>query len=480
MFQSQTRPTKSGRGHGQARGWTFSLIELLVVIATIAIFAGLLAAALPTGAETAEARPALKPSEKADTFLNGLIKTNDAGMAVLVAQDGKIIFEKGYGQADVEHHVPITPQTTFRIASVTKQFTASAILKLQEEGKLSVDDKLSKYIPDFPRGDEVTLRELLNHTSGIYNYNRKGYIAIGATNATTTEAIIEMIKKYPYDFDPGTQWRYDNSGYVLLGYIVAKVSGQTYGDFLRENFFQPLGMTNTGVYRAHLGLPHEALGYSLGTNGFEPAPDWDPSWTAGNGAIYSTVEDLYRWNEGLFNGQVLDAASLKAAFTAVKTTESQGYGFGWFIDRYHGLRMMSHSGGFPGFTSWLMRLPDKKFTVVILANALPGRELHAGQLVDIFMADKHAEVKVDPTVYDTLVGKYDCGHGTMLTVTREGNQLFAQLTGQQKFEIFPESETEYFLKVVDAQVTFVKDAVGKTTKAIIHQGGRTIDAPKIQ
>jgi len=236
----------------------------------------------------------------------------------------------------------VTPQTTVRIGSITKQFTASAILKLQEEGKLSVDDKLAKYIPDFPRGDQVTLRELLDHTSGIHDYLDEPDFWNHVTDDTTTEAAIEMIKKYPYDFDPGTKWSYDNSGYLLLGYIVQKVSRQNYGDFLRENFFEPLGMTNTGVYRTNLALPHEALGYSLGTNRFErvnwPGVDDDPSWFGGDGALYSTVEDLYRWNEGIFNGRVLDAASLKAAFTPVKKKVSQlnsghGYGFGWFVSR---------------------------------------------------------------------------------------------------------------------------------------------------
>jgi len=165
------------------------------------------------------------------------------------------------------------------------------------------------------------LRHLLTHTSGIKDYI--GDDLSNQTNATTTEAIIETIKKDSYDFEPGAKWSYDNSGYLLLGYIVERVSGQSYGDFLRENFFQPLGMTNTGVYRRQLGLPHEALGYSLGTNGFKRALNWDMSWAAGAGALYSTVEDLYRWNEGIFNGRLLDAASLKAAFTPVKLFENQ-------------------------------------------------------------------------------------------------------------------------------------------------------------
>jgi CubicO group peptidase (beta-lactamase class C family) len=285
---------------------------------------------------------------------------------------------KGYGLADREHDVPVTPQTIFRIGSMTKQFTASAILKLQEEGKLSVKDKLSKYIPDFPRGSEVTLRQLLTHTSGIHDYTPEPDHLSDVAKPTTTEALIGKIKKSPYDFDPGTKWRYDNSGYTLLGYIVEKVSGQSYGDFLRENFFQPLGMTNTGVYRANPGLPHEALGYSLGTNGFERPFYIDPSWNGGDSALYSTVEDLYRWNEGIFNCRVLDAASLKAAFIPVVMEASQlnsgyGYGFGWFVGRYRGLRDISHGGAIPGFSSLLLRLPDEKFTVVVLANALDGR-----------------------------------------------------------------------------------------------------------
>lgn len=356
--------------------------------------AALLAAGCVGAAET--------PSEKADALLNGLIKPSDPGFAVLVAEDGRIVFEKGCGLADREHDVPVNPQTTFRIASITKQFTAAAILKLQEEGKLSVNDKLSKYIPDFPRGNEVTLRQLLTHTSGIHDYSPEPDHLSDVAKPITTEAAIGVIKnqKHLYDFDPGMKWRYDNSGYWLLGYIVEKVSGQSYGDFLRENFFQPLGMTNTGVYRAHLGLPREALGYSLGANGFEPPFYIDPSWSGGDGALYSTVEDLYRWNEGIFNGRVLDAASLKAAFTPVATKASQinsgnGYGFGWYVGPYRGLRDISHGGERPGFGSMVVRLPDEKITVVVLSNAMDGRpnaspNRVAYQLVDIYLADKLA------------------------------------------------------------------------------------------
>jgi CubicO group peptidase (beta-lactamase class C family) len=224
---------------------------------------------------------------------------------------------------------------------------------------------------------------------------------------------------------------------------VEKVSGQSYRDFLRENFFQPLGMTNTGVYRAHSGLPHEALGYNLDTNDCKPALNWDMSWAGGAGALYSTVEDLYRWNEGIFNGRVLDPVSLKTAFTPVKTQENQdyynsragGYGFGWVIDRHRGLREISHGGGLNGFSSCLLRLPDEKFTVAVLANALPGRKnasppLLAHQLVDIFLADKLAPLptvntNVSPNSYDALAGRYEL-LGQIIVISRRGPHLFGQ------------------------------------------------------
>lgn len=432
------------------------------------------------------------PSEKADALLSGLIETNDPGVVVLVAENGKILFEKGYGLADLEHHVPVTPQTTFRIGSITKQFTASAILKLQEEGKLSVDDKLSKYIPDFPRGDEVTLRELLTMTSGIHDYIDEPDLLNRVTNATTTGALIEEIKKYPYDFDPGTKWRYDSSGYLLLGYIVEMVSGRSYEDFLRDNFFQPLRMTNTGVFRVHLGLPHEALGYSLGTNGFARALNWDMSWAFGCGALYSTAEDLYRWNEGVFNGRVLDAASLQEAFTPVRQYQGQvnsdtGYGFGWEVNRHRGLREISHGGGLEGFSNFLLRAPDEKFTMAIMANSWPGKsqtypENLALRLVNIFLADKLAppaivSTNVSQESYDALTGRYILA-GAILTISRRGPHLFMQYANHPEVELFPKSETQFFTKV--SQITFVKDSSGKAVKLRFHTGdGAEFDAARV-
>jgi CubicO group peptidase (beta-lactamase class C family) len=441
--------------------------------------------------------PMPPPDKLMEALFTHVFTNNAPGAAVLVAQNGIVLFKKGYGLADVAHGARFAPDTESRIGSITKQFTASAILKLQEQGKLSVQDKLSKYFPDFPRGNEVTLHHLLTHTSGIRSYTDKPGFMDKVTSPIQPDDLIKSFQNDAYDFDPGKKWHYDNSGYFLLGRIIEKVSGQSYGDYLRQNFFEPLGMTNTGVHRAELALPHQALGYQFKGATFTSALDWDMSWAGGAGALYSTVEDLYRWNEGVFGGKVLKEASLKAAWTPVKTEDNQdddsgnGYGYGWFSAHTRGAQEISHGGGLNGFSSFLMRFPSENFTVAILANAQPGapgadptRLAHL--VTEIYLGEKLAprpthqvDPSVSPAAFDALVGRYDYGMAVM-TVTKDGRHLYAQLGGQPRFEIFPKSGTEFFWKVVDAQVTFVKDNQGKVIKAIHHQNGQTINAPRLE
>ncbi len=228
-----------------------------------------------------------------------------SGVAVLVSQNGKVIYKKAYGYADAEKKTPITPSTKFRIGSITKQFTASAILKLQEEGKLKVTDKLSKYFPDFPRGDEVTIHHLLTHTSGIHSYTGKNDFIEKVVKPITNEALLAYFKNDPYDFNPGERYQYNNSGYFLLGYIIEKISGKSYAQYLQDAFFTPLQMKNTGIHSSTLKLENEAKGLTKENGQYKLALDWDMSWAGGAGAIYSTVEDLYTWNEAVFNGKVL-------------------------------------------------------------------------------------------------------------------------------------------------------------------------------
>jgi len=446
----------------------------------------------------ADSQPLPPPEKLIDTQFSNLVHPNDPGVAVLLSQDGKIIFEKGYGLADLEHKIPVTPKTRFRIGSITKQFTASAILKLQEEGKLSVTDKLSKYLPDFPRASEVTLVDLLHHTSGIHSYTENATFLAAVTKPITLVDLIQIIQKDPYDFDPGKKWSYDNSGYTLLAYVIRKVTGETFADYLQKTFFVPLGMNDTRVHLAYAQLSNEALGYKYeGSHKFSRAVDWNLSRVTGAGDMDSTVEDLFRWNEALFNGKVLSEASLKAAFTPISMSDPSeknpavGYGFGWGIVELRGSPEISHNGGLPGYSSHLTRLPREKVTIVTLANTAPGgpgvEPSSLGQLaVEMYLGDKLAPRtinKANPNVsskaFDAITGLYDYGKAVM-RVTAEAGHAYAQLSGQPRFEIFPKSETEYFWKVVDAHVTFLKDDSGKVVKAVHYQGGSIINAPRIE
>lgn len=446
------------------------------------------------------ADPNIKMPDKeilADAVFNKVFKEKSPGVSVLVSRDGKIIYNKGFGYADIGNCVPFTAQTKSRIGSITKQFTTSAILKLQEEGKLNVNDKLSKFLPDFPRGDEVTIHHLLTHTSGIHSYTNKHDFTKTVNIEVEPEEVIESFKNEPYDFNPGEKFLYNNSGYFLLGYIIEKVSGQSLDDYLRNTFFKPLGMCNTGIHKSKLILENEAYGYSFENGGYVKAINWDMSRAGGAGAIYSTVYDLYLWNEAIFNGKALNETSIKSAFTPVvlndgkKADEFGGYGYGWIISEDRGLRKISHSGGLEGFNSELRRYPEINVTICVLQNCVPpGPSMSANELADkiseIFLWEDmkpQESFRVDKAVafskYDDYVGKYDYKGGIM-TIRREGDHLFARLATQPEFEIFPKSENEFFWKVVDAQITFVRNENGEVAYAIHRQNGIEFQAPKME
>ena len=237
------------------------------------------------------------------SHLSKLTETQSPGMAVLVSRDGRIIYQGGFGWADLEKKTPVSAETKFRIGSVSKHFTAAAILRLAEEGKLAVTDPLEKFFPGFPKG--VTLHQLLTHTSGIRSYTDKPDF-MGKVNRPVTPAdLIASFQNDPPDFAPGEGFHYNNSAYFLLGEIVAKVSGKSFADYLQDTFFGPLGMKDSGIYQNSAPPAGMAAGYSMTEGKAAPALDWDMSWAGGAGAIYSTVGDLFLWNEALFGGKVL-------------------------------------------------------------------------------------------------------------------------------------------------------------------------------
>ena len=444
-------------------------------------------------ASVAFCRAELSFEEGATKHLQEVTQGDSPGVAVLVARDGKIVFQGGFGLADLEKKTPVTTETKFRIGSITKQFTAAAILKLTEQRKLAVTDPLSKFFPDFPRGGEVTLRHLMTHTSGIHSYTDKPDFLTKVSQRIEPAALIESFKNDPLDFAPGAGFHYNNSAYFLLGEIVAKVSGKPFGDYLRDTFFEPLGMKDTGIFVNANPPPGTARGYSAGDGKITPALDWDMSWAGSAGALYSTVGDLFRWNEALFGGRVMNDASFKAATTPVElppNVDGMKYGYGLVMSEFKRLPAIGHGGGLNGWSSDLLRLPEQHCTVVVLANSLPPAPGHSPGEISRSIAEKLLadEIKklppltedksVDPKTFSAYIGRFDYQAG-ILTTTVEGDHLFAQLTGQPKYEIFPKGEDEFFWKVTDAQVVFLRDEKGKVTAARHTQNGNTFKAPKL-
>lgn len=548
----------------------------------LAVF-GLLALALCSPALAAPAPPAAL-AERLDAIVASRVAPDGPGVAVVVVQDGATLLRKGYGMADLERNVPIEPDMIFRIGSMTKQFTAVAVLQLVKEGKVKLDDPLAKYVPDFPNADKVTVEHLLTHTSGIKSYTAVPRFMTHLRDDMTPIQIVETVRDEPTDFAPDAAFLYNNSGYVFLGIVIEKASGMAYRDYMQAKVFGPLGMTSTFVGDENLVVPRRVQGYERGPDGAVRHSRYiSMSQPYAAGSIESSVDDLAKWSAQLLSGGAIDADLLQLAWTSHKTANGKptGYGFGWQVSEEDGLRYIEHGGGIPGFVSHGTLVPERKLFVTVLHNALgtdidpqwlasalafealgrpwnqtpvtlsqaelerftgvyqfeevkrtitledgklfaqregsekfavvpvAGDELvyeaafnrmkfarsAAGEAESVLftahgqpavtgqrIGDPPAPAKkitLDGAVLDRYVGVYELQPGFQLTVTREGSQLFAQATGQGRAEVFAESETRFFFKVVDAAIVFTPGAEGKATALTLHQGGRAMEAKRV-
>lgn len=532
--------------------------------------------------------------------------------SVLVADNGNVVYKKGVGLANMEWDIPNTPDTKFRLGSITKQFTATLILQLVEQGKIKLDGKLSDYLPDYRKdtGAKVTIHNLLSHTSGIPSYTSlPGFFQDVSRNPFTVDDFIKKYASGDLEFEPGTKFVYDNSGYFLLGAIIEKVTGKPYEQVLKENIFDPVGMKNSGYDHWGTIISKRATGYSKTLKGYQTAAYLDMSIPYAAGSLYSTVEDLYLWDQALYGEKILTAKSKELMFKP----NLNNYGYGFVITKTTlapptklAVPVIQHGGGINGFNTTIVRMTNDKRLIVLLDNAEDGqylgnitlgimsvlydqpydmprrsitdaimktisekdvasaiREYRAlkaspaaseydfGEMelnrigyqllqmkkveeaIEIFklnvevypqsanvydslgegymthddkalsianykksleldphntnaksrlaiLTGEQKEVKVDPKIYDSYAGEYQLAPTFTINITSENGKLMAQATGQPKFQLFPTSETDFYLKAVPAQLTFVKDDKGNVTELILTQNGRKGTGKKIR
>ncbi|WP_111880021.1 serine hydrolase [Aequorivita sp. CIP111184] len=550
-----------------------------------------------------------------DDLLNKYTEYGQFSGSVLVAEKGKVIYKKGFGMANLEWDIPNAPDTKHRLGSITKQFTAMLIMQLVAEGKLDLQATVSKYLPDYSKtnGDKITIHQLLTHTSGTPNYTSfPNFFKELSRNPYTPTEMLEMFADSTLTFKPGTQFAYSNSGYILLGAIIEKVTGKTYEAVLQEKIFDPQNMKNSGYDHHSTILKKRATGYEMKGSQPENSPYIDMSTPYAAGSLYSTVEDLYVWDQALYTEKLLPKKYMDMMYQKYIPAFGNFYGYGWMIgimtigNTKDSTQIIGHGGGINGFNTLITRIPKEKSTIILLNNtggapleaitiaingilhdatyALPKQSLaksvynviidkdlktglafyeknkeskeyslsesamnsmgysllQAGKKdeaeaffklnVEAFpkssnVYDSYGEVLMeqgknemaivnykksvelnpanqngidmlkkmgvetegmvkDATVPEAIlasyVGKYELQPGFILTITKEGNQLKAQATGQPSFEIFPKNDTEFYVKVVAAQITFNKNESGSIESLTLFQGGQEILGKRVE
>lgn len=428
---------------------------------------------------------AQEAAPKLAEYLDALAAQGRFSGVVLVAREGKVTFSRAYGMANYELDAPNTAETKFRIGSLTKPFTAAAVILLQERGKLSIQDSVCKYVADCPAAwQPITLRQLLSHTSGLAKQDKAADYLKTAALPMTVAQLVEGFRNRPPEFRPGERFDYNNNGYVLLGQVIERASGQPYESFMRENVFAPLGMSDTGYDRHEPVIKGRAAGYVREGPALLNAAYIDQSQPFAAGALYSTAGDLLRWDQALYTEKLLPRKTLEEMFTPV----AGPYGYGWFVAREFGHRMLWHGGGTPGFAADLLRFPEERVTVIVLSNLENAPVLRMGRdLAAIVFGEKYeipkerVAVKVDAKTLEAYRGEYEDRPGRTTSVLYEGGTLLLKLAGQpDPLPLSAESETRFFHPEQDVQVEFVKDAAGRVAELILRLSGREFHARKVR
>lgn len=514
-----------------------------------------------------------------DNLLNENYKPNEPGAIALVAKGNEVLYRKAVGMADLENNISLTPNHVIEIGSITKQITAVAILMLLEEGKLSLEDPIEKFVEKYPtHGYKITIHHLLTHTSGIKSYtSMEKWTKLWRQDMTPME-MIDLFKNEPMDFAPGEKWSYNNSAYFILGYVIEKASGMPYPEYVEKKIFAPLGMKNSYYGSMSKIILNRARPYQKRDNEFRNAEYLSLTQPYAAGSIMSTVDDLLTWNTAVHAGKLVKKETLQKAETGYKLNNGKPtyYGYGWGIDEIKGSPVYEHSGGIFGYTTNGIYFPKENVYVIVLTNrddqgpedlsikmaalaigkpitkpvskvkldeayaksltgvydfdenvsryiiydngslysqrpgsprfeVFPQDKTHFsfdGDLTSLeFLPDKktgkitgvifknriresrgvrtdkpipaHTETRVAEDILKQYVGVYEIQPGFNLTISLEDGHLMSQASGQQKVEIFPESKTKFFLKVVDAQIEFI-EGTDKKYSLVLYQGGQKV------
>lgn len=438
--------------------------SLAAILAALCLSPASVLAAVPTDAEVASYAQAVS---------EGNCQADAPGMALLLARGDEVLFRAACGRASLELGVPLTPEHVFRIGSVTKQFAAAAVLKLVEEGKLKLTDPLSQFVPGYPKGEAVTVRMLLNHTSGIKSYTDLPGIMDGPIRQDlSTEKLIASFKDQSPDFAPGEGWSYNNSGYVLVGAVIEQVTGKPWHQYLQEAFFSPLGLQHTRYGDPVAGvIPGHVSGYTLNGERWAPAAFLSMTQPHAAGALVSTVDDLLAWNRALHGGKVIGKTQYQEMLVPAKGAESP-YGLGIEIGSLRGEKVLQHGGGIPGFSAFLMYLPDSELSAAVLYNADSGRPgmLGTGRIAQQLLAhalgkpypEKKA-VSIDPETLKDYEGVYRIDAQTTRVIRVVDGKLTSQRSGSTAFALIPIGADTFLFDDNFSRIVFERDAEGKVT-----------------
>jgi CubicO group peptidase (beta-lactamase class C family) len=423
-------------------------------------------------------------SQLLDTYMQTQQEVNSIMGSVLVVKGEEVLLSKSYGKANLEHDIDNTPDTKFRIGSISKQFTAAAILKLQEQGLLNVHAPLSTYLPEYPRGNDITLHHLLTHSAGIPSFVSFNDYLVVKKLPTTPSQIVDRFKELPLEFEPGTKFNYSTSGYTLLAHLIEHISGKSYADFLEDEFFRPLELNNTGEEKSELLIPQRASGYNYIRDKYWNADYVDMSVHTGGGSLYSTPRDLYQWTRYLHQGRVVGPTSFEAMKTpfflgalTLADGRNTGYGYGLVIGNWEDQQGMGHNGGIEGFKATALYYPEPDLTIIILCNVenTCGADIIAAALSnvmfgkDVPLVVKRVATYVDPAILTRYVGDYELRPDFILSIHFTNNQLTGQFNGGREFELYATSETDFFTVFFEGATFLVEE--GKVNGLLWPKGG---------